>query len=860
MFKVERLVQIMFVLLASFSGVLLGIGQFKFDLSITTIAIVSALAAFLLNDVLGWIRFNKWVANLVAILVTAYSLTGFFQTTQTGKHLILIANLLVYLQAVLMFQRKTPRVCWQIMVLSLLQVVVAAAFNPGFDGAIFFIGYVLCAGITMMLLTLFADTWGIENRNLKLRNRVAQAFGGEGAGEAAAAGVQLGAVAVFDQRNQSRQVLGRMMRHIAWLVLIGIAFTGILFALIPHSNEVWNDPTVIEASQTGISNQVDMEQDSLILMSRKSVFETWFYERDPQEAIVPAGEPFFRGMALGSLKIRNGNTMWVAPHERVYQKIPMLDQDGTGDFRQLPFPGRGDYLIQSVLLEPTNDPLLYGTPPFFKARHRGIDNIVAASESDSNQVTFCRPLSALNRELQPETENRVLRSNIFRPRGEGVTLKNAVFHYDLSVLVEPLAGGGYRFLDYWPYLPEAGNGPMADNPPEFRWLTEIDPSRYPTLVQTAEEIHDSVSGGNHMSIARRMSAFFGNSGQYTYTLDFRDLERDPDLDAAEDFFANHRTGHCQYYASALALMLRSQNIPARVVVGFRGGDLNEVEKTFDVQEQYAHAWVEAYIRPEDCDEKMRQNSQGRGCWLILDPTPAAERQLGVQAGSQVNPLDYARDLWRDYVLGLDQSTEDQLDQRLGPDPLRALSSVLKSEWWKEQLENVATNDPRNLWWYLRILLPLGLIVLVMFALAVRGVRTAKRRRDRRQKQTGLLRQILATAISLISPQLGHMVSGQEPGRTVDFYQRFARLMKKRGLSREAHQTQLEFAAAAADSFRDHENYLSISAALDDIVSYFYRVRFGDAVLKSAEQESVNRALASLEQTVAQDKKPVEQRD
>ena len=847
MFKVERLVQIMFVLLASFSGVLLGIGQFKFDLSITSIAIISALAAFLFNDILGWIRFNKWVANLVAIGVTAYSLSGFFQTTQTGKHLILIANLLVYLQAVLMFQRKTPRVCWQIMVLSLLQVVVAAAFNPGFDGAIFFVGYVLCAGLTMMLLTLFADTWSIEKRNSSIRKKMASERGGTGDSRAPEG---LGVWAVFDQRNQSKQVLGRMMRHIAWLVAIGIGFTAILFALIPHSNEVWNDPTLIQATQTGISNQVDMEQNDLVMMSRKSVMTVSFYESSADDPVLPTGEPFFRGMALSALKIRNGNTMWVAPHDRVYQKIPQLDREGTGDYRSVPFPRRdtGPLLVQNFLVEPTGDPLLYAVPPFYKAQHRNLDNIVESSEANSNMVTFCRPLSALNREIQPDDSTS--RGGIFRmAQDDELMLKNAIFNYELSVQVARVTGGGYRFLDYWPYLPEAGNGSMADNEPERRWLTEIDVSRYPTLVMTANQMAEARPNGNHLALARQMSAYFQNSGLFSYTLDFRNLERNRRIDAAEDFFANHRTGHCQYFASALTLMLRSQGIPARVVVGFRGGDLNEIEKTYDVQEQYAHAWVEAYIRPEDCDAEIRRNlgsAARRGCWLILDPTPAGDRIDGLSNAGQVNPLDYARDLWRDYVLGLDNSTDDQFENKLGPDPLRALSSVLKSEWWKEQLENVATNDPRNLWWYLRILVPILVIFVVIFALAVRGVRTAKSRRGRRGQETSLLRQILASAISLISPQLGNMVSGQESGRKIDFYQRFARIMKDHGLERRPAQTQLEFAQSIGEHFGNHAEAESIAGALTSVVNSFYKVRFADAELNQDERQAVDSSLDILE--------------
>ena len=60
-----------------------------------------------------------------------------------------------------------------------------------------------------------------------------------------------------------------------------------------------------------------------------------------------------------------------------------------------------------------------------------------------------------------------------------------------------------------------------------------------------------------------------NSGIYRYSLDTS--SRDPKLDPIEDFIANRKTGHCEYFASALALMLRAVAIPSRLVSGFRRG-------------------------------------------------------------------------------------------------------------------------------------------------------------------------------------------------------------------------------------------------------------------------------------------------
>ena len=66
--------------------------------------------------------------------------------------------------------------------------------------------------------------------------------------------------------------------------------------------------------------------------------------------------------------------------------------------------------------------------------------------------------------------------------------------------------------------------------------------------------------------------YLRQSGDFSYTLKLE--VTDPTLDPVEDFLVNRKSGHCEYFASALALLLRSVGIPARVVNGFKGGDWN----------------------------------------------------------------------------------------------------------------------------------------------------------------------------------------------------------------------------------------------------------------------------------------------
>ncbi len=94
-------------------------------------------------------------------------------------------------------------------------------------------------------------------------------------------------------------------------------------------------------------------------------------------------------------------------------------------------------------------------------------------------------------------------------------------------------------------------------------------------------------------------------GELGYSLTMRDPGDRTPLSA---FLFVHREGHCEYFASALAIMLRAVGIPSREVTGFLGGQWNGFGGYYAVRSSDAHAWVEAYL-------------PGEG-WVTLDPTPA----------------------------------------------------------------------------------------------------------------------------------------------------------------------------------------------------------------------------------------------
>lgn len=123
---------------------------------------------------------------------------------------------------------------------------------------------------------------------------------------------------------------------------------------------------------------------------------------------------------------------------------------------------------------------------------------------------------------------------------------------------------------------------------------------------------------------------------YDYTLDLLGRRAEHPIEA---FLFEDRRGHCELFASAMVLMLRSQGVAARLVTGFLGAERNPLEDYFIVRNSNAHAWVEAYL-PEHG-------------WLVFEPTPPAGRPTAGSVTVWLKVLqayDYLIFRWDRYVL------------------------------------------------------------------------------------------------------------------------------------------------------------------------------------------------------------------
>jgi transglutaminase-like putative cysteine protease len=140
------------------------------------------------------------------------------------------------------------------------------------------------------------------------------------------------------------------------------------------------------------------------------------------------------------------------------------------------------------------------------------------------------------------------------------------------------------------------------NLPIRRLNTMVTSGANPRSRALAAEIRASAS--DDAAFVDQVLAFFGDNG-FTYTLDPAAVDpRNP----VDDFLFKTREGFCEYYASALATLARAAGIPARVITGYLGGELNPVGDYYMVRQADAHAWTEIWL-------------DGTG-WTRVDPTAA----------------------------------------------------------------------------------------------------------------------------------------------------------------------------------------------------------------------------------------------
>ena len=296
---------------------------------------------------------------------------------------------------------------------------------------------------------------------------------------------------------------------------------------------------------------------------------------------------------------------------------------------------------------------------------------------------------------------------------------------------------------------------------------------------------------------------------FGYTLEMKAGGKDP----LADFLFNVREGHCEYFATAMAVMLRTQGIATRVVNGFHQGDYNETADIYVVRQKNAHSWVEVYFPKEDS-------------WVRFDPTPPSDQVApGFSNGitGRINKyLDALETYWIQYFVAYDNQEQRSLaktvrsglsnyEQNIAS--FSARLQAMANRWWSEVRgdfgDELRGRAIGNAIFYSAVFIA-AILLFVWIAREIVKLKVWRRVADwlRSRKQ--------------------HSV--------VEFYDRMQRILASKGLVRQPHQTPLEFAYA-----------VGMPEAVS-VTEKYNRVRFGEKYLTVAESDQVNEWLKELETT------------
>ncbi len=539
---------------------------------------------------------------------------------------------------------------------------------------------------------------------------------------------------------------------------VTMALGGLIFLVMPR--RAVNERVEPRAGgpprhMTGFTDTVRLGQFGEILENDTIVMSIELLD-EAEDPIDMVGEPLWRGVAL----IQYENKRW---HREVIDKgikASFLKPVGARTLR-----------YQRIKLEPTDNHILFAMRP-----------VIEASGTRHSHIEFnTRDGSLYRDELVPRLQYDYELANSPRP---------GPFDYKVMSAVSEVGETSVQAAENYP---NANRGQA---------LLQVPEALKARLVEISDPVVAGIKEDDPIARAKALDRWLNASGQFHYSLRLNVIDRT--IDPVEDFLVNRKQGHCEYFASALTLMLRAQGVPARMVSGFKGGDWSQLTRVTNVRQKHAHTWVEALVGETKNHEPI---------WLTLDPTPGTERdesiaKVGGFAGRFRMLTDSIRYLWVFYIVGFNSERQ----QRVLYGPLlglaedagrgfrmmgRALRAAVR---W---LLDFRGNLSRNL---LRVSL-LALVAASASWLLARILRRAARR--------------------LFSRWVGAGADPSGMAAGVAFYRRASQLLAEYGLERPPSETPREFALRASTFLRGRgAGAEGVADVPPMVVDAFYRIRFG----------------------------------
>jgi transglutaminase-like putative cysteine protease len=780
-------------------------------------AAVAAVCAVIVTDRWGVVRLNRWLANAITIVAVAWSLRDFWDLSSEAK-LMAIGSMLCLLQIVLLFQQKTARIYWHLVVLSVLEVVVAAALELG-PSFVPLLTLFLAVGLgALTLLCVYRETARARTGNWELAKWVAkqwQAFMGRAlprtrttaADSAGATGIRNALERRVDSATAAQLLLARavvesnrgddapldqwfttqiFVRQIVLLTIATMLFAVVFFYATPRLRDGFSPNGFFFGGPTmGFRSEVRLQRKGRIHLSSRPVMRVKLSRLLDQRSIELAGEdePYFHGAILPEYVSDVEGSRWVRPQS-----------SGRGIIRAVSQTTRS-LVRQDIVVEPNVSRrfAIQPTQPIEDATAVYGSGYGGSDRAQQQRYALATPAIVNERQVKAIP-------NPNRRRNED---EEAAFREELTA------------------------------------TTRFPAERFPRLAEIAAQVleQNQLQDGRSFDKAVALWRHFLVPGQYEYSLNLN-ISSDDAIDPIEDFVANSRSGNCEYFASALAMMLRSQDIPARLVRGYKCGTFNTVGRYYLVQERDAHSWVEAWMPTEAVSNELAGAPSDGGAWYRFDPTPGRSTKPLIEQpgmGERIaQAFDYVELLWRDYVLSLNTARQDEIVY----DPLTARAGALPQ--WMEM---------RQVRGWLRR------------AGAVMGLDSLSRGgRPSRVFEGTIAVAVILALLFLAAAIYGARVAwaaitkrGELPRKAAstapEFYRRLERLMARLPIVRRSTETPREMAVAAGERLAAFPGEAAIAALPGELVTAYYRVRFGKGRLDKVESEAIEQALKKIELAV-----------
>ena len=772
----ERSLKIIAAATACMGTAMLGIGEENYLLVIAAVGV--SITALIVCDLKKWFCLNNTGSNIAALVMLGLAALQ-LRNTAFEQRILVMADLLGYLQFVLQFRAKTTRNYWLLLLVSFLQACVAAALHTGVTFGVMLTVYLFC-GVFFLGYFYFVREQQRFEGEMRQAKRAAEKRG-------------FGFAEKIVAQQPSDRLGGEFSRRMTGIVLGTVVLSALFFVIVPRTGRTnWAPEGIVGPRAVGFSSEINLTRTGEIIEDPEEVMQVRFFDDRTNLPYQVDGEIYMRGTSAS----RYFNGRW----ER---GVLLRSFTAAGLPQARPTELDQEVIRQTVTIEPHSSPTLFSTAPAYAVARNDQDRLLQHNPV-VGQLTRMDPLRG--RRFQYELITPAISNH------KQLALVPLTYDIDSPVLRQHLA----ELL----YVPRGG--PEGDPLPQLKGIAAAIVADLPP-----EMVYER---------AKRLEAYLRDSGRFSYSLDAE--ERPPGVDPLEDFITERPRGHCEFFAGALALMLRSVNIPARVVLGYRGGEYNVVGNFYQFQQLHAHSWVEAYLPSSQVPTVRLQSAAAKadaeryGAWLQLDGTPTASTQnAGLNASrwyELIQMSDYIRFLWNNYVVGMDAMQQSEsIYLPLMNAASDAWTSISSRDAWKKRWEATTGIVGRGVRSFANVR-TLLMIVLVAGLVSV-AVVFGRKQFQGKTRAAGIA---------------GPSYSKSAPAPIVEFYQRFEQALKSADRTRAGNQTQREFGAAAGSLF-PAADVGRIGGLQKIIVEAYYRVRFGKEELDTRQRGEVELALNDL---------------